>query len=165
MCSINLERNDRLETSLYFLRSSSSSMIFLIKGVRNALLSSLRNSAHDNDVFAINVSTGINSSLPFLSSLVCIGSRAHDFVGDEWITFLISSFDTSVNESSTSTLTLLKISWGVCDTDVAAFSKSFRILLILSLRSVINLSARSLKQSWDGKTDFCSRFRRLSHII
>ena len=58
-------------------------MIFLIKGVRNALLSFLGNSAHDKDVFTINVSTGINSYSHFLGSHVGIGSRAHDFVGEE----------------------------------------------------------------------------------
>ena len=37
-------------------------MIFLIKGVRNTLLSSLGNSAYNKDVFSIDVSKGINSS-------------------------------------------------------------------------------------------------------
>ena len=44
------------------------------------------------------------------------------------------NIDTSVNESSTSPSNLLKISWGVCNVDIGAFSKSFRILLILSLK-------------------------------
>ena len=57
-------------------------MIFLIKGVRNVLASSLGNSAHDKDLFTINVSTGINSSSHFLSSQLGIGSRSQDFVDD-----------------------------------------------------------------------------------
>ena len=56
--------------------------------------------------------TGINPSLHFLSSHVGIGSRGHDFVGDECIIFLMPFADTSENESSTSPSNLLKISLG-----------------------------------------------------
>ena len=110
MRSIDLERNDRLEIGLQLLVISASSMIFLIKGVRDALLRSLGNPAYDRDVFNINVSTAINSSSHFLSSHVGIGSRAHYFFCNDWILFLISSSDTSVNESSTSPSNLLKLS-------------------------------------------------------
>ena len=100
-------------------------MIFLIKVVRNALLSSLDNSVHDKDVFTINLSTGIKSSSYFLSIHVGIGSRAQDFVGDDLIIFMISSADTSVYESCTTSSNLLKLSWGLCDVALGAFFQNF----------------------------------------
>ena len=54
-------------------------MIFFIKGVRNVLLSSMGNSAHDKDVCAINVSTDTNPSLHFLGGH--IGIVVHEPVG------------------------------------------------------------------------------------
>ena len=83
-------------------------MFFLMKGIRNAFLSFLGNSAHIKNIFLVNVSTSINSSPHSLNNHVGIGSRVYDFVDNECIIFLISSSDTSVNESNTSPTKLWK---------------------------------------------------------
>ena len=76
---------------------SQSRIIFLIRGVRKAFFSSVGNSAQDNETFTIVVRTGASWSWHCLSSHVGIGSRAHDFVGDELIIFRISASETTIN--------------------------------------------------------------------